>query len=305
MEIVSYRELKPKEDFMMLMEQAFWWPISPKAMAERMKTDIRLKDSPVGFCTVERDQIIGFVGVMDIPTKTASGEIEIIGGVWAVATNPAFVRRGICRTLMEKALQYFRSQDYNFSFLCTGRTIIAYAIYREMGYEEIEAVNELKAVCKAIDKPKPEVKKASLHLDPEKIYRIYEQFAEDKTGFVVRQKDFVTMYGKWKRFDDKISILKTNGYALLSESQNVIRVRDIVALDYNTYGELIDQTERLSLNGVINGSVADETLVDLYQSKGYQVQKGHHGVLMVKNLKDAQIDKVYGSSFYIGALDWF
>jgi hypothetical protein len=28
-------------------------------------------------------------------------------------------------------------------------------------------------------------------------------------------------------------------------------------------------------------------------------------VVMVKALKDARFDDVYGSSFYLGALDWF
>jgi hypothetical protein len=56
---------------------------------------------------------------------------------------------------------------------------------------------------------------------------------------------------------------------------------------------------------VINRSVAGQRLLDIYESKGYQVQKGDNGVLMVKNLTDANLDKVYGKSFYMGALDWF
>ena len=254
---------------------------------------------------MQEGQLAGYVGVMDIPTKTVSGKKEIIGGIWAVATNPGFAKQGICKTLMEKAHEYFRSQNYRFSFLCTGRTIIAYAIYKKMGYEEVEAVNQLRAVYKVLDRPEFHQANVFVSLDPGKVYRIYEKFTEGKTGFVIRQKDFVTMYAKRKRFDDKKSILKPDGYALLSESQNVIKVRDMAALHYDTYGKLIDEIEQLAQSGVIDGSVADKTLLELYQSKGYRVQKGHHGVLMVKNLKDARFDELYGSSFYIGALDWF
>ncbi len=305
MQIVTYRELEPKDDFMMLMDVAFWWPISPKTMQDRIETDARLKHSPVGFCAVKDGRLIGFVGVMDIPTKTISGETEIIGGVWAVATNPGFARQGICKTLMENALDYFRLQNYRFSFLCTGRTIIAYAIYEKMGYEEVEAVNRLKAVYKVLDKPESEEKDVQVYLNPEKIYGIYQKFTENKTGFVIRQKDFVTVFGRRKRFDEKKSILKPKGYALLAEGQNVMKVQDLVALDYDTYTELIDEIEGLAKNGVINGSVSDETLVDTYKSRGYWTQKGHHGVLMVKSLKDVQFDQIYGTSFYIGSLDWF
>ena len=305
MEIVTYRELEPKDDIMMLMDIAFWWPISPKNLQERMNSDIRLKKSPVGFCAVKDGQLAGFVGVMDIPTKTVSGEMEIIGGIWAVATNPGFAKQGICKTLMEKAHDYFRSQNYRFSFLCTGRTIIAYAFYSKLGYTEVEAINQFRGVYKVLDKPESGGKDVSFTIDPEKIYRLYEKFVEGKTGFVIRQKDFVTMYARRKRFDEVKSIQKERGYALVTENQNVIKVQDLVALDETTYGELIDEIEQVAKSGVINRLVADEKLLSIYKSKGYRVQKGDNSVLMVKNLTDVDIDKVYGKSFYIGVLDWF
>jgi GNAT superfamily N-acetyltransferase len=305
MKIVTYRELKPKADIMMLMDMAFWWPISPQGMEEKITSDDRFKDGPVGFCAVEHDRLKGYVGVMDIPTKTASGKTEMVGGIWAVATNPAYARKGICKTLMEKAHQYFRSRDYRFSFLCTGRTIIAYRIYREMEYEEVDSVNQIKAVYKVLNKPKREKTNASSSLDSDRIFHIYQQFVQNKVGFALRQRDFAAMYAKRKRYDPKKSILKPKGYALLLDSENVTKVRDMTALDYDTYGELIDETEYHAQNGVVNGSVDDDKLVELYRSKGYLVQNGHNGVVMVKSLKEAGFEEVYGRSFYIGALDWF
>jgi GNAT superfamily N-acetyltransferase len=305
MKIATYRELKPKADIMMLMDMAFWWPVSPQGMEERMTSDDRLKDGPVGFCAVEHDRLTGYVGVMDIPTRTASGQTEVVGGIWAVATNPASARKGICKNLMEKAHQYFRSRDYRFSFLCTGRAIIAYRIYRGMEYEEVEAVNRLKAVYKVLDKPQRKEKGVPSYIDPDRIFHIYQQFVQNRIGFALRQRDFAAMYAKRRRYDQKISILKPKGYALLLDSENVTKVRDMAALDYDTYGELIDETEDNAQNGVINGSVDDDKLVELYRSKGYLVQNGHNGVVMVKALKEARFEEVYGRSFYIGALDWF
>lgn len=305
MEIVTYRELEAKDDLMMLMDIAFWWPITPKAMEDRMNLDARLRDSPVGFCAVEDRRLTGYLGVMDIPTKTISGETELVGGIWAVATNPGLVRRGICKTLMEKAHDYFRSRNYRFSFLCTGRSIIAYSIYSKMGYKEVESVNQLKAAYRVLDQRESRKKHLPLYIDPEKTYGVYEKFAQGKTGFVVRQKDFITMHAKRKAFDEKKSILKPNGYALLSESDKVIKVRDMAALDLDTYGELIDETEQLAQNAVINGSIADQALVELYQSKGYRLQAGHNGVVMAKSLADVNADQVYGGNFYLAPLDWF
>ena len=306
MKIVSYRELEPKDDFMMLMELAFWWPISPGTMEERIRTDARLKDSPVGFCAVEEGTLVGFVGVMDIPTRTLEGEVETIGGIWAVATDPGFARQGICKTLMEKAHDYFRSQNYPFSFLCTGRTIIAHAIYQKMGYAEVDWVNQFKGVYKVLDKAESGgTTVASPTIDPEKIYQLYERFVQGRTGFVVRQKDFVTMYAKRKRFDEKKSIFRQNAYALVTENQGVIKVQDLVALDDAACEELIDQIEMVAQKGVIHRRIGDQRLLSIYKSRGYRLQEEDDGVMMVKNLIDTRIDKVYGDSFYIGALDWF
>jgi predicted acetyltransferase len=305
MEIVTYRELKQKDDFMMLMDLAFWWPVSPKTMEEKIRIDARLKDSPVGFCAVEDGRLMGFVGVMDIPTRTSRGETLKVGGIWGVATNPGLARRGICKTLMEKAHDYFRSKNYPFSFLCTGRTIIAYAFYKKLGYAEVEAVNRYWGVYKVLDRSESPKRNLSPTIDPERICLLYQRSVQGKTGFVIRQRDFVTMYARRKRFDEKISIFEENGYALLTESQNVTKVQELVAFDQPTYQELIDEIEQAAKSGVINHFVTDEWLLGAYKSRGYRVQRGEHGVMMVKNLTDAKIDEVYGESFYLGVLDWF
>lgn len=305
MNIITYRELEPKDEIMMLLELAFWWPISLKDLDELINMDIRLRNSPVGFCAVTDGRLAGFVGVMDIPTKTVNGKTEIIGGIWAVATNPDFSRQGICKKLMDEAHNYFHKQKYRFSFLCTSRTIIAYEIYKKLGYTEVEYVNLYSSVYKVLDKIEQMTKKVETELDPEKIYKIYEKFVENKTGFAVRQKDFVTLFAKRKRFGERKSIQKDKGYALVSDVRNVIKVQDMAALNDAAYGELIDEIEDLAKGAVIDRLVADERLLNIYKSRGYRVQKGDDGVLMVKNLTDDSIDKVYGESFYMAALDWF
>jgi predicted acetyltransferase len=305
MNVITYRELEPKDEIMMLMELAFWWPTSPKDLDEVINIDVRLKNSPVGFCAVKDGRLAGFVGVMDIPTKTVKGKTEIVGGIWAVATNPDFSRQGICKKLLDEAHNYFRQQEYRFSFLCTSRTIIAYGIYKRLQYVEVEYINRFPGVYKVLDKTESVDKKADIRLDPEKIHQIYEKFTENKTGFAVRQKDFVAMFAKRKGFNEQKSIQKEKGYALLMEVRNVIKVQDLVALDNATYEELIGEIEELAKSGVINGRVGDERLLNMYKSKGYRVQKGDNTVLMVKNLTSVSIDKVYGESFYMGSLDWF
>jgi len=305
MKIITYRELERKDDIMMLMDLAFWWPISPRELEERINSDIRLKNGPAGFCAIKESRLAGFVGAMDIPTKTIEGNIEMVGGIWGVATNPDFAKQGICRVLMKAAHDYFRSQGYRFSFLCTSRTIIAYAFYLKLGYTEVEAVNQFTEVYKVLERSESVTQNRCSNLDPQKIYRIYEKLMDDKTGFVIRQKDFVTMFARHKRIDEQKSILKQKGYALVTEDQSVIKVKDLVASDESAYEELVEGIEKIAKNGVIDRLVADEKLLAIYKSKGYRVQKGDNSVLMVKKLSDDEIDNVYGKSFCIGMLDWF
>jgi predicted acetyltransferase len=302
--ILSYRELEPQGDFMLLMDQAFWWPASPTQFKKLIDQDFRLKDSPVGFCAVEDGKLAGFVGVMDIPTKTVYGKEEKVGGIWCVATFPGFAKKGICKTLMERSHQYFLEKNYSFSFLCTSRTIIAYAIYDRMDYVEVEKVNRYPQAYKVFSKDKVEMKPEK-ELDVEKIFATYQRFISAKDGFVIRPKDFFSFLGERKRYDDKKSIQEENGYALALGQADVIRIKELISLDKPTYHKLLDQIESIAQSGVIDRMVNDEKLSEVYKERGYSIEQADHGVLMVKNLGKEKFEEKYSNNFYFGSLDSF
>lgn len=304
MKIITYRELEPKDRFMLLMDQAFWWPLSPAQLERLINLDDRLKNSPVGFCAAENGALAGYVGVMDIPTKTASGNVETVGGIWCVATNPRFAKRGICKSLMDKAHQYFQEKKYLFSFLCTSRTIIAYAIYVRMGYVEAEKVNSYREAYKVLGEEKPE-KKSETVLDQKKIVDLYQKFVKDKTGFAIRQANFLEVLSERKRFDDKRSVLLPGGYALVTGPREVSRIMELVGSDEETYHELLDQVEAFSPNGVIDRMITDEKLHQVYKDRGYCIEDGDHGVVMFKKLAQAEFEEKYGDSFHMGMMDMF
>jgi len=304
MEIITYRQLEPKDAFMLLIDQAFWSPLVPADFEKIINLDIRLKNSPVGFCVVENGKLAGFVGVLDIPTKTLSGKEEIVGGIWCVATSPRFAKKGICKTLMDRAHQYFQEKKYPFSFLQTSRTLIAYAIYVKMGYVEIEKVNCYPEAYKVFQKDKLE-KKSETKLDPAKIFEIYQKFVSNRTGFVVRQKDFVKLFSERKRFDEKKSIQEENGYALVLESRNVIKIQELISLDKRTCQKLFNQVESVAQSGVIDRMITDEKLLQIYKDRGYCIEESDHGVFMVKKLGEIDFEEKYGNAFHLGMLDLF
>ncbi len=304
MEIMTYRELEFKDEFMVLMELGFWSPLSPTRFEKLMNLDVRLRNGPAGFCAVENAKMVGFVGVMDIPTKTVDGNEVIVGGIYDVATNPAFARKGICKALMDKTHQYFEEQGYPFSFLLTNRTIIAYPLYLKMDYVEVEKFSRFPMAYKVLRKGEAE-KKSHTKMNPGKIYQIYQEFVKGKTGFVVRQKDFISLFSQWKSFDDKKSIHEENGYALLVEMRGSVKIRELISLDDQTYEKLVDQVESLAPAGVVDRLVSDEKLLTIYKSKGYSIQEDDHLTFMVKKLGGVEFEEAYGDNFHIGALDLF
>ena len=304
MEIVTYRELEPKDDFMVLMEMGFGEPVTPATFAENIRRDIRLKNGPVGFCAVENGRLAGFVGVLDIPTRTVNGKKQMVGGICAVATNARFAKRGICRSLMDRAHQYFKDKKYPFSFLTTTRTIIAYALYRKMDYVEVEKVNQYPMAYKVLRKNK-DGKKIREKLNYDKIYQIYNELVKDKTGFVIRQKDFGGLFAQWETFDEKKSIQNKNGYALIREVRKTIKVQELLSLDEQTYEKLLDQVESIAPSGVLDRLVTDEVLLKTYKKRGYNIQEESDSVLMVMKLANQKFEETYGDKFHIGLLDYF
>jgi predicted acetyltransferase len=303
-EIVTYRELEPKDEFMALMEMGFGAPVTPATFAENISRDIRLKNGPVGFCAVENGRLAGFVGILDIPTRTINGKEEMVGGIYAVATNARFAKRGICKTLMHRAHQHFREKKYPFCFLTTTRTIIAYALYKKMDYAEVDKVNQFLIAYKVLEKNNKD-KKSEVKLDYDKIYDIYLNYVKDKTGFVIRQKDFGGLFAQWETFDEKKSMQMQNGYALIREVRKTIKIQEITSLDDPTYEKLLDQVESTAPGGVLDRLVNNERLLKIYKKRGYSIQEGSHSVLMVKKLGDLELEATYGEKFHIGLLDYF
>lgn len=60
MKVETYRELESKDELFPLIDQAWWEMLNPIEFEEIVKTDPRLKHSPVGYVAAENDHIVGF-----------------------------------------------------------------------------------------------------------------------------------------------------------------------------------------------------------------------------------------------------
>lgn len=305
MRIVTYNELKSKDGLLPLLDHAFNWAFSQTQFDEIISIDPRLKNSPVGFCAIENNRLIGHVGVMDLATRTLDRSIEHIGGLFGVATLPGYTRKGVCTALMNAAHQYFDEKHYRFSFLSTSPALIAHALYEKLGYNDLI---EYPSAYKAFHEKKNKRIRGERYngFDIDKMLKIYNEFTTDRTGFVVRDKAYLRMLKKAEGLKSKQCIVDGEGYAILREDKNGTWIRELVALNEKQMHGLIDMVESRAKGPVYDRAVLNPGLLDVYESRGYMIHKKGYSVMMFKPLvSGASLKQTYGDKFYFTRLDSF
>lgn len=310
MKIVTYRELESKNSLLPLLDHAFGWTFNPRTFETIIKIDPRLKNSPVGFFAVEKGNVIGSVGVMDMVTRTLNGSIEYVGGIYGVATLPSHVRKGVSTALMNAAHQHFKVKGYSFSFLWTSRALVAHAMYEKLGYVDMLERSTAYKVLEA-EKNKCIHKEKASKLDLKDILKIYDKYVKSRAGFVLRDKAYMNTLRRTESLSAKDCIIDKDGYAIFKTNLGGpwIRgtwIRELVALNAGAMGRLLRLVEKKSKDLIYDRAVFDDALLEVYKSRGYMIQKRSHSTLMVKpiNAKES-FKQTYGEKFYLTSLDFF
>lgn len=304
MKVITYRELQSKDELLPLFQHAFWWPFNAKEFEKIIRADPRLKNSPVGYVAVEDNQIAGFVGVMDIATRTLKKSEEAVGGIWGVVTHPVHARKGIFKALMQKSHNYFKEQGYKFSLLYTSKILIAYALYLKLGYKDTMVYPSAYKIIKEKRKPAKKTRK-KIKLDWDKLVELYNQATKNYTGFVIRDKQYGRMLETRKRIQPEKSIVTDKGYALLREDEGNMIVKELIALSKEETSKLISEIEEKTAKEIIYEKVVDKDTLETCKSRGYMIMRGGYDLLMAKQLADTAFTETYGNKFYATNADSF
>jgi len=305
MKVETYRELKSRDELFPLIDQALWEYLNPVEFERDIEADPRLKHSQIGYAAIEKDLIIGFVGVMDMVTRSVDGSEVTVGGIWDVATHPAHTRKGVASTLMQRAHENFQERGCQFSLLTSGRADIAYNFYRKLGYEEALTFPSAYKIIKPLKKM---VKAAKRKTKPDwnGILRIFRQVTEDRTGLVIRTDEYMKMLDQRKIIQSDKTIQTEKGYALLKESEGRVSIKEIMAPTKEETIRLIRKAEEKALKTVVDRLILSDRTLDAYRSEGYMTLTQSYGVLMAKPLtKSATFKGTYGDDFYLTGVDLF
>jgi GNAT superfamily N-acetyltransferase len=302
MKILTYRELDSKDGLVPLLDHAFNWTFNQKLFDRGVKIDPRLKDSPVSFCALEDERIVGHVGVLDLLTRTVKGTVEPAGGIFGVATLPSYTSRGIATALMERAHEHFREEGYRFSLLGTRRVSTAHEWYKKLGYQHLTDCESAYKILKNPSKPASAPNTGGIGIG--EMTRIMSEFSKDRTGLVIRDEPYVKDLLRVSQIRPNQCIINREGYAIFrEEGKSSMSIRELIALNDSQAGRLIATLEQRSKSIVCDRVILDKRLVKAYASRGYMIS-GNHGVVMAKPLSaDSFVKETYGSDFFMSGLD--
>jgi GNAT superfamily N-acetyltransferase len=306
MTIVPYEKLRDPRDFFELMEACFGEVAAPEHPDLIRRHDERRR-SEFGFGICRGRPLASFIGVAELTVRTRAGETETALGIHHVATHPAYARQGLSRRLFDFVHDRYGKTGRRFSFLYTSRSLVARALYDDLGYADIplagtRAPRALLILPQVRRRPKPNRTRVAELVVAE---RLFAEAAAGKAGFVVRQRGWpIARLRQWKQKPDDIYIDR-DGYAFTEPDTFGRRIYEFVARDRPAYVRLLDRVAAATRGGLVDYYVRDPILRSIYAERGARFRRDTYACLMVKPLARATFRSVFGPRFFQSPVDQF
>ncbi len=306
MTIVPYEQLRDPRDFFELMEACFGEVAAPEHPGLLRRYDERRRRE-FGFGIYRGRTLASFIGVAELTVRTRSGDTESALGIHHVATHPAFARQGLCRRLFDFVHDEYRKAGRRFSFLYTSHSLVARALYCELGYEEIPLSGTRAPRALLILPPtreRPGKNRARI-ADLAVAERIFVEATAGEYGFVVRPRGWVlSRLGQWKMKPDDVFVDR-DGYAFTDPDKFGRRIEEFICRNRAAYVRLLDCVFAATRGGLVDYYVRDPILRAIYKERGVRFRRETYASLMVKSLTRASFRSVFGPRFFQSPVDQF
>lgn len=295
--MVYYGELDDVFQITTLYYLSLGWPTTPKVLEELHRNDDRFTPECGMFAISHDGIVIGGVLLMEIPTETLHGKLNV-GGLFAVATRPGYHRKGVMTSLITRIHEYFTQRQLDYSFLTTVQSLGAHSMYEKLGYKDL-VIRQLawKSGRETPLRNDGDYKSVVTSFQEQNTYdvdRIFRKATEGSYGFVYRQTKFLKAVAV--RFfegfapKEKMRLVKRNdevsGYAYWESSSQVSACKEILALDKSSFVSLLADAENRFRNKilVISCEGLSKREIDWLRSAGYHTGIQTFGTVMVKSL---------------------
>jgi predicted acetyltransferase len=308
--ILGYDEVDGQQ-VLELNIKAFSWFLSPQQMETIRSVDRRVPEY-VALYAVEDNEVQSQVGVVILDTQCTHGT-EKVGYIWGVATRPSHSRAGYATRLMEEVHKRLTDEGIRYCFLGTGKSLVAYDLYRKLGYQDFTILRRglKRSQTKGKDKItfKPEE-------DNYVVVDIFREHSKNLLGFVRRPQNFleVRKAWSWMPFDMVGVFCKGDapmGYVIATTEGKLLKIRELCTRKPEDVKECIDtlesntEFEHLMLDCII-GTHGVQPFVD----SGFKLFSESWGILMIKDLKEegslSDIKTSYGieqGKFHMTSID--
>jgi GNAT superfamily N-acetyltransferase len=306
MTLVPYEELRDPRDFFELMEACFGEVAAPEHPDLIRRYDER-RQSEFGFGIYRGRTLASFIGVAELAVRARSGKVESALGIHHVATHPAYARQGLSRRMLDFVHDRYRKAGRRFSFLYTSRSLVARALYCDLGYAEIplagaRAPRALLILPQARTRPKPNRTPVAELAVAE---RLFAETTAGEAGFVVRQRGWpLARLKQWKQKPDDVFIDR-GGYAFTEPDTFGRRIYEFIARNRPAYVRLLDRICAATRGGLVDYYVRDPILRSIYAGRGARFRRETYASLMVKPLTHATFHSVFGPRFFQSPVDQF
>jgi GNAT superfamily N-acetyltransferase len=283
MKIVEYSKADPLQVlYLTLLAQDD--PLTPERAAHIRHTDPR--PFPwLGLCAVEDETVIGYAGLFRLPLVTPAGR-EDVGGVGAVSIHPQYAGRGAASRLLDEAHARMRSAGLRYSTAATARYQGIYRLFRQHGYEDMNAWGTALARWETAHQP------TRLRAEPagsrgyELTEQVFATVAGSYLGFAWRQPPFAPLRDKAKL--EEIYILWENsqpvGYALAYVDQSILNVSSMLLKQEVNPAEAVAAIASRVRTAHIQVKVSRPVEINSLRQSGYRVAHPDWSAFMIKPL---------------------
>ncbi|MCX6843003.1 MAG: GNAT family N-acetyltransferase [candidate division WOR-3 bacterium] len=306
MRIVPFNELRDPHDFFELMEACFNEIAQPEHAAEIQRWDARRKGE-FGFGIYSGRTLAAFVGVMDLPVRTRSGNVETALGLHHVATHPAFARRGLARELLDFVHNRGARAGRRFSFLFTNKNWVAYPLYRRVGYEDLRIIGRATPRAVRIFDPgrKRPIRNRTSWADLAYVEALFAELTAGRTGMVVREPGWLNARLRQHKQRRAEVFVDRDGYAATEPDMFGRWIREFLARDRAAFERLLDRIIATGCKGLVDCCVLDPILAGIYSERGFRFRYHTYHALMAKPLAQVSVRQTFGPHFFWTTVDQF